>query len=264
MVLRVRRPRTRIARNARAVPAQAAAGGDRRGPRPAGILRRDRDRAGPPQRQQSHRTATDQAQRVQIGLPAQETPMEAGAGQAVPPDQRERPDGLPGRHRRADGDRGVDGLVRRPGVAVVDHHDAPAGDPSGEPDGSGQGGAHGLAGRAGQVHPPVACLPRVDRAGRSPPAPWVRESAASPRRGRGPALVPGQLRMRGSGTSRTATTSSTTVAVRAVGCPDMGQPCRGTGTEDADAGPPVESHPAPATVDRRWARRRPGRDWATR
>jgi len=113
-----------------------------------------------PQREEDHRPATDQEQRVEIGVTAPPAPMQAGNGQAVGTGQLEGADRLAPSQHVAHPHRRSHRLVRRTGRAVVDDHDPAPGEAARERDAPGEGGVHHLAECAGKVDTSVSRAPR--------------------------------------------------------------------------------------------------------
>ena len=156
-----------------AAPAgDGAAGAGRSSVRPAsgasaraaanGRLRRAADgRSGASQRQQPHRAGADQAQRVAVGpSPDEQPPVQAGrAGGSATPNSSEAPERSPAATRSPASHGGRHRLVGRAAAAVVDDHDAAAGDGPGEADRA-RAARPGPAGRApGEVDAAVPGAP---------------------------------------------------------------------------------------------------------
>ena len=105
-------------------------------------------------------TAAQQLEGVEIVPASPQTPVKAAGAMRAgtnPTDQ------LTSRHLTTDADLRYHRLVRCPEGAVVDHHDAAAGDLSGEADRPGCSRAYRGTGTGSQVHPAVTRVPAQQR-----------------------------------------------------------------------------------------------------
>lgn len=124
-------------------------------------------RRGEPDGEEPHPAQAEECQRIQVAVPAQQSPVQTGPP-AVARTGLQPPDDLacrhPGADRQGGGDRQITGAQRRlPGAGMGHRHHTPPADPPREGDRARGGGSYLRAVDRRQVHPAMPAGPALRR-----------------------------------------------------------------------------------------------------